>query len=273
MAWTAPATEPASDPALTRVFAGCLPGGRLSGPLLAFASVASTQGICRVLAAEGAPEGTVVLADHQTAGRGRRGRAWTAPPGTALLFSCVLRPPLDSSRWPELTLTAGCAVAEAVESTAGVAVRLKWPNDVLVDHRKVAGILAEGVLGEDPFVVLGIGVNVLQRGADWPPDLSSRAVSLAALGSAVGREALLAAILARVAARYDDLLTRGFGVVREAWRHRAVFGERMASPNGDAVSLDLAPSGGLVVRRDDGTTTTLVSSDEPSVAPSVGRKD
>jgi len=204
MPWTAPATEPASDPALTRVFAGCLPGGRLSGPLLAFASVASTQGICRVLAAEGAPEGTVVLADHQTAGRGRRGRAWTAPPGTALLFSCVLRPPLDSSRWPELTLTAGCAVAEAVESTAGVAVRLKWPNDVLVDHRKVAGILAEGVLGEDPFVVLGIGVNVLQRGADWPPDLSSRAVSLAAVGSAVGREALLAAILAGSLSRSRD---------------------------------------------------------------------
>lgn len=273
MPWTAPTIESAPDPDLTRVFEPCLPGGRLAGPLLGFTSVTSTQAIGRTLAVAGAPEGTVVVADYQTAGRGRRGRAWAAPPGTALLFSCVLRPPLAPSRWPELTLMAGCALAEAVESGTGLAVRLKWPNDVIVAQRKVAGILTEGVLGRDPFVVLGIGVNILQRPEDWPSDLASRAVSLTALGCAVRREELLARILARLAARYDDLLSRGFGPLREAWRERGVFGQWVQGSGGGGAALDLAPNGALVVRRDDGTTTTIVSSDEPIAGASTWRRD
>src|SRR5262249_11854727 len=136
----------APDGALTREFAGCLPGGRLAGPLLAFASVPSTQTVVRSLAVDGPPEGTVGVADHQAAGRGQRGRGWSAPPGAGLLFSCLLRPPLPSARWPELTLLAAGAVAEAVTATAGVSATVKWPNDVLVGQRKLAGILAEAVV-------------------------------------------------------------------------------------------------------------------------------
>src|SRR5262245_49647622 len=96
----------APDRALTDRFATCLPGGRLAGPVLAFTSVDSTQAIARQLAAAGTPEGTLVVADHQAAGRGQRGRSWVAPAGVALLFSLVLRPSVTPARWPELTVAA-----------------------------------------------------------------------------------------------------------------------------------------------------------------------
>ncbi|MFI5008382.1 MAG: biotin--[acetyl-CoA-carboxylase] ligase, partial [Solirubrobacterales bacterium] len=128
MPW--PGAEPTLDAELTRAFTPCLPGGRLAGPLRAYRSLASTQTLTRAWATAGAPEGAVVLADHQTAGRGQHGRAWTAPAGTALLFSVVLRPRLPVARWPEIPLAAGCAVAEGLETVAPVSARLKWPNDV-----------------------------------------------------------------------------------------------------------------------------------------------
>jgi BirA family biotin operon repressor/biotin-[acetyl-CoA-carboxylase] ligase len=200
------APDLAPDRALSAEFAGCLPGGRLAGPLLAFASVTSTQTVGRRLAAAGAPEGTVVLADHQAAGRGQRGRRWLAPPGAALLVSCVLRPPLPPSRWPELTLVAAHAVADGVARAAGIGTAVKWPNDVMVGARKLAGVLAEGVVGPAPFVVVGIGINVGQRAETWPPELADRAVSLAALERPVSRPALLAAVLAALAVRYHALI-------------------------------------------------------------------
>jgi BirA family biotin operon repressor/biotin-[acetyl-CoA-carboxylase] ligase len=263
MPWTAPGADLLRDPALTRAYEGCLPGGRFSGPLLAFDSVTSTQTVARRLAAAGAPEGTVVLADGQSTGRGRRGRRWIAPPGKALLVSCVLRPPLPPPRWPELTIAAGCAVAEGIETVTLARPRLKWPNDVLLAGRKVGGILAEGDLAASPSVVLGIGVNVNQAPDDWPPGLATVAASLASLGFAVRRETLLAAILARLAARYDDLIARGFEPIRTAWRGRALLGGRVRTPSGEGVAVDLASGGALVVRRDDGATVTIVADTEP----------
>jgi BirA family transcriptional regulator, biotin operon repressor / biotin---[acetyl-CoA-carboxylase] ligase len=196
----------AAAPALTAAFAGCLPGGRLAGPLSAHAVVDSTQTVCRALAADGAPEGTVVVADYQTAGRGQRGRSWTAPPGTSLLVSCLLRPPLPAARWPELTLLAASAVVDTVAAVAPVRPSLRRPNDVYVSDRKLAGVLAESVIGPVPFVVLGLGINVGQEPADWPPELAARAVSLAELGHPVARPRLLAELLRRLAARYDAFL-------------------------------------------------------------------
>jgi BirA family biotin operon repressor/biotin-[acetyl-CoA-carboxylase] ligase len=226
--------------------------------------VTSTQTVARELAASGSPEGLVVVADHQTAGRGRRGHVWTAPPGKALLVSCVLRPPLEPPRWPELTLTAGCAVAEAIEGASGLAARLKWPNDVLVQGRKVAGILAEGVVGPARFVVLGIGVNLSQTAADWPPALAGDAASLLELGRPVPRGALLTAVLSCLAARYEELLARGFAPILAAWRARALLGGWVSGPDGEGVAVDVAPTGALVVRRRDGTTATFLVDD---VAP------
>jgi BirA family transcriptional regulator, biotin operon repressor / biotin---[acetyl-CoA-carboxylase] ligase len=191
------------DRALTEAFAACLPGGRLAGPLLAFASVDSTQVVARRLAAAGTPEGTLVVADHQEAGRGQRGRSWLAPPGRALLFSCVLRPAVSPARWPSLTLAAARAVADGVDDVAAVRPRVKWPNDVLVGERKLAGVLAEAVVGPASFVVLGIGINIAQRDEEWPSELTGRAVSLGELGVAVTREAVLTAVLRRLRGAYD----------------------------------------------------------------------
>jgi BirA family biotin operon repressor/biotin-[acetyl-CoA-carboxylase] ligase len=209
MRWASPAPDLGPDPDLTAAFAGGLPGGRLAGPLLAFTAVESTQTVGRRLAALGAPEGTVIVADAQRAGRGQRGRTWTAPSGAGLLVSCLLRPPLPPSRWPTLTRVGAAAVVDAVGDLTGLPARLKWPNDVVVGERKLAGVLAESVVGPAPVVVLGLGINVGQRTADWPPELRGRAVSLAELGHPVSRPALLAALLARLETRYAAYLAGG----------------------------------------------------------------
>jgi BirA family transcriptional regulator, biotin operon repressor / biotin---[acetyl-CoA-carboxylase] ligase len=260
MPW--PAAEPPADAELTRAFAPCLPGGRLGGPLRAYRSLESTQTLARAWAAAGAPEGALVLADHQTAGRGQHGRPWTAPGGTALLFSLILRPSLPVARWPEIPLATGCAVAEGLEAVAAVTAELKWPNDVLVAGRKVAGILAEGVASTPPLVVLGIGVNVSQRDADWPPDLRGSARSLAGLGAPVARETLLAALLIYLARWYGVLLDEGFEPVRAAWRRRGLLGIRVPLPDGEGTTVDLGPGGELEVRRDDGRLVRLVAPPE-----------
>jgi BirA family biotin operon repressor/biotin-[acetyl-CoA-carboxylase] ligase len=200
------ASDPVPDAALTAAFAGCLPAGRLAGPLHVFRAVDSTQTVCRRLGDGGAAEGTVVVADVQQAGRGQRGRTWTAPPGTGLLVSCLLRPPLPPARWPELTLLAAGAVVEAVAALTALRPSVRAPNDVYVDGRKLAGVLAESVVGSAPLVVLGIGLNVSQRLDDWPAELRGRAVSLAELGASVSGPALLTELLRRLASRYEVFL-------------------------------------------------------------------
>jgi BirA family biotin operon repressor/biotin-[acetyl-CoA-carboxylase] ligase len=140
----------------------------LGSPRLHFRVLDSTNARARELAERGAPEGTLVTAAEQTAGRGRQGRTWTAPSGRALLCSLVLR---DPSRL--LPLAAGLAVAEVV----GNGSMVKWPNDVLLDGRKVAGILLEGRPG-DGWAVLGIGINVAMRESDFPAELRDRAGGL-----------------------------------------------------------------------------------------------
>jgi BirA family biotin operon repressor/biotin-[acetyl-CoA-carboxylase] ligase len=254
-----PPAETFPDVDLTRAFTSCLPGGRLAGPLRAYRSLTSTQTLARAWSAAGAPEGAVVLADHQTEGRGRHGRRWAAPGGSALLFSVVLRPALPAARWPEIPLAAGCAVAEGLEAVAPVAAKLKWPNDVLVDGWKLAGILAEGVAGDAPVVILGVGVNVSQVDSDWPVDLVGRARSLAGLALSVRREPLLAAILLRLAAWYSVLHGEGFDPVRDAWRRRGLLGLRVPLADGEGTSVDLGPGGELVVQRADGRHARLVA--------------
>ena len=171
--------------------------GRFGRPYTFVDRCASTQ---RLL--DGAPEGAIAVTDEQTEGRGRLGRAWQAPAGTSLLFSILLEPPVGAERLPELSLVAGAAVAEAVETEAGLATEVKHPNDVLVSGRKVAGILAEAADGR---VVLGVGVNLSQT-ADQLPD-ATPATSLALEGAAVDRDALLVTVLERLEARYDAWVT------------------------------------------------------------------
>jgi BirA family biotin operon repressor/biotin-[acetyl-CoA-carboxylase] ligase len=172
--------------------------GRLGRPYRFVAECASTQRLLDPDEAEGATAAT----DLQTQGRGRLGRAWDAPPGRALLFSVLLHPRPPMALWPELSLIAGDAVAAALREHAGVVAALSHPNDVLIEGRKVAGILPEAALGR---VVLGIGVNVNQKDEELPAETPKPATALRIeTGREWPRAPLLAAILLELERRYDD---------------------------------------------------------------------
>jgi BirA family biotin operon repressor/biotin-[acetyl-CoA-carboxylase] ligase len=226
------------------------------------AETGSTNQDLLALAAQGAPEGVVLVTDHQTAGRGRLGRQWQAPPGASLLVSVLLRPALAIADGHLLTAAVGVAAAEACEQVAGVTPALKWPNDLVLDDRKLGGILAESTVGGDRFdaVVVGLGLNVSWP-AELPPDLASSAVSLGhAVGHDVDREELLGAFLTRLdrwyppgtdlAARYRELLGT---IGREV---------RVTLPDGDLEgrAVDVTPHGHLVVESD-GTRRTVTAGD------------
>jgi BirA family transcriptional regulator, biotin operon repressor / biotin---[acetyl-CoA-carboxylase] ligase len=171
--------------------------GRLGRPYRFVEVCASTQ---RLLAGD-EHEGATVATDHQTHGRGRLGRTWEAPAGRGLLFSVLLTPKPPMAIWPELSLVAGDAVAEALRAEAGVTAALSHPNDVLVEGRKVAGILPEASTRR---VVLGIGVNVDQRAEELPAETPKPATSLyVETGREWPRAPLLAAILLELERRYD----------------------------------------------------------------------
>jgi BirA family biotin operon repressor/biotin-[acetyl-CoA-carboxylase] ligase len=166
----------------------------------------STQ---RLLTADEA-EGTVAVAEEQTAGRGRLGRSWQAPAGTSVLVSVLLLPDVEPARLPELSLVAGNAVAEAIVEVTGIEPTIKFPNDVLIGGRKVAGILAESSEGR---VVLGIGVNANQTREQLPDDAQTEPTSLRVeLGEPVNRVQLLAAILLQLEHAYDDWVATGTSV-------------------------------------------------------------
>jgi BirA family transcriptional regulator, biotin operon repressor / biotin---[acetyl-CoA-carboxylase] ligase len=174
--------------------------GRLGRPYRFVERTASTQRLLR----DDDPEGAVAVADVQTEGRGRLGRRWLAPAGTSLLVSILLRPRVDPARLPELSLVAGRACAEAIAEVTGLRPEVKFPNDVLLGGRKVAGILADASEGR---VVLGVGVNVAQEPGDLPAGARTPATSLAIeAGRAVDRAELLVALLAHLERSYDEWL-------------------------------------------------------------------
>ena len=187
---------------------------RLVSSVIFLPSVGSTNDVAATIATEGA----VVIADGQTAGRGRRGHSWFSPAGSGVYLSIVLRPArarIDPDRATQLlTLAAGVAVSEGIGAATGLSTELKWPNDVFAGRRKLAGILAEAAAGA---VVLGYGINV--TAASYPTELGDRATSLESeLGRAIDRHAVLAETLAALARRYDDLLNGRFDAILDAWR-------------------------------------------------------
>jgi BirA family biotin operon repressor/biotin-[acetyl-CoA-carboxylase] ligase len=224
--------------------------------------VESTQTVAFALAADGAPDGTVVMADSQAAGRGRRGRAWRDEPGASLLVSIVLRPRLEPARLPGLSLAAGVAVAEALTRTAGITPRLKWPNDVLVGGRKLAGILLETRLtGARPTAVLGVGVNLSQR--VFPADLGPRATSVwLASGRLVDRDALLSALLDALGDWRRRLERQGFAPIRTRWRALAdTLGRTVTVDGVSGVAVDVDADGALVVADAEGRRRRVLAGD------------
>jgi BirA family transcriptional regulator, biotin operon repressor / biotin---[acetyl-CoA-carboxylase] ligase len=212
----------------------------LGTPRVHYRLVDSTNERARALAQRGAPHGTLVTAREQSSGRGRQGRTWTAPPGRALLCSLVLRDP------PRLLpLTVGVAVAEVVGDSA----RVKWPNDVLVDGRKVAGILVEG-RPQEAWAVAGIGLNVAVRESDFPPELRERAGTLGLAPEDVEP------MLARLLAALERWIAEDPDTVLDALRARdALLGRpvRWAGGSGDAAGVD--GDGRLVVATAAGRVT------------------
>jgi len=219
------------------------PAGKLGLPRVHHRITTSTNDRARELAAAGAGHGTLVTAEEQTAGRGRQGRTWSAPPGRSLVMSLVLREP---SRL--LTLAAGVAVAEVV----GPDAKIRWPNDVVLgDGRKVAGILAEG-RPQEGWAVLGIGVNVAVRAEDLPVELGDRA------GSMDRRVAEIPRILDDLLAELERWLTAPAELVLGAWRARdALLGRTVSWAGGTGTAAGVERDGRLVVVLDDGAQVEL----------------
>jgi BirA family biotin operon repressor/biotin-[acetyl-CoA-carboxylase] ligase len=220
-----------------------------------YQEIGSTSDRAKELAEEGAAHGEVVIAERQTAGRGRRGRTWASPPGKNLHLSVVLRPGLPPRRAPEITLVASVALCQAIRE-AGVEAGIKWPNDILARGRKLAGILTE-LAGEPEavhWVVLGLGVNLNSRAEDFPEELRDQATSLCIeRGQPVPRALFATALLARLEEWLDRHAEEGFAPVREAWRERsATLGREVRVESGGqeltGVAEDIDETGALLVR-------------------------
>jgi BirA family biotin operon repressor/biotin-[acetyl-CoA-carboxylase] ligase len=213
----------------------------LGEPRIDVESCESTQALLDV----SMPEGALAVADYQSAGRGRLGRTWEAPPGTALLCSVLLKPPPERNP-SELSLVAGVAVADALERMVGLALQIKWPNDVMLRRTKVAGCLAEL---EDRAVVLGIGVNVNQTRAQLPEQAGSL---LTLTGREYDREQLLSELLQDLGSRYDDWRGGGLDAVYEGLGPRDFLRGRRVSVNGiRGTAVMIARDGRLEIATDD----------------------
>jgi BirA family biotin operon repressor/biotin-[acetyl-CoA-carboxylase] ligase len=214
-------------------------------------------------ARRGAPEGLVAVADHQSAGRGRRGRTWSAPPGSSLLVSVLLRPRIDAERVHVLTMAAAVALRAAVQDVAGVPAGIKWPNDLVVDDRKLAGLLAETELtadGEVGAVVVGAGCNV--QWTDFPPEIAEDATACnLEAGHDVDRAEVLTAFLDRMSECVDDL-----AAVPGSYRGAlATLGRRVRVDLGNRViegaATDLDDVGRLIVTTAEGTNEVVAVGD------------
>ncbi|HVX31840.1 MAG TPA: biotin--[acetyl-CoA-carboxylase] ligase [Solirubrobacterales bacterium] len=227
-----------------------------------FRRVRSTNTVARELAAAGAPHGTVVTATEQTAGRGRQGRTWTAPPGAALLYSAVLRP--IEPRHTVLPLAVALAVCETAEALRpGIECKVKWPNDVHLEGRKLAGILIEA-RPQDGWAVLGVGLNLTI--AEFPAELRDRAISLFGSAPAVPygrhetiRNSWAAGVLSE---RLDVWLGAEADAVLAAWRERdALRGREVTWERGSGVADGVDERGYLLVRLADGDRVALGAGD------------
>ena len=234
----------------------------------------STNDDLKVFARDSAEEGLVLSTDEQTEGRGRRGRTWNAPAGSSVLLSTLLRPTwLRAQEGAVLTMLAAVACAEAVEEATRLPVALKWPNDLMVDGRKIGGILLETELAQSTlaWAIIGIGINV-----DWDPStdttIGATATSLsAALGHPVGRAEILFPLLRRLDARYTELKAGAHAELFQEWRTRLdTLGQHVdVEENGHVikgVAEDVTPEGALVLCTADGATR-LVTAGNVSIRP------
>ena len=244
-------------------------GQRLGGKIHYFSVIDSTNVYARRLAEQGAPEGVVVVADTQTQGRGRLGRRWISPPHSNLYLSVILRPQLPPVHAPQVTLMAAVALAETIESFVSISPAIKWPNDILVHGKKLAGILTELSCGPDcvDFVILGIGVNVNFPPSEMPSDIRERATSIFGVTQKkVSREAFLRRLIHDLDRCYGELEELGFGALAPRWEaHFGFRGRRVRVELLDQVVVGRAKGidrdGALILEGDDGSVQRVLAGD------------
>lgn len=235
----------------------------------------STNRQACLLGESGAPAGTVVIADRQSAGRGRLGRQWVSPPGVNLYLSVLLRPPLPPHAAPQLTFLSALAVARAIETVAGLQPSLKWPNDVLVDGRKVAGLLNEMSAESDRvrFVVLGIGVNLNMTADQFPEELRMPATSLRiAGGRPVSRAAFARELLQQLDRLYAEFLRHGPAPILAAWEaYCTLFGQPVSVDGPDGALCGTVAGidrdGALLLTLADGSSERILAGDVRPLHP------
>lgn len=243
--------------------------GRTFGSIVFHGELDSTNTEAWRLAERGAPEGTLVIADRQTRGRGRMDRVWYSPPGGNFYGSFILRPPITPDRAPQITLTAGVAVAEVLSRYCPDGVEIKWPNDVLIKGKKACGILTEmkAVPAGVVFVILGVGINVNMEASDFTAEIRDRATSLMLeTSAAVDRVALTVGLVESLEKWYRVFLRDGFQAVRGQWiarsrlagkRIRVSFKERTQT----GLALGIDDEGAVVMREDTGLIRRITAGD------------
>lgn len=228
--------------------------GRFGSPYLYEPECESTQ---QLLLGSGLPEGAVAATDHQTGGRGRLGRTWKEPAGSSVLVSVLLQPPGDR-RLPELSLVAALAVSETVEAALVLATQVKWPNDVMLNRRKIAGILSEL---SDGTVVVGIGINVNQTRDELPLDASTEPASLrTATGTTYDRAVLLGSLLSRFERMYDVWKVEGLdGIYGGLGARDFLRGRRITADGEPGTAVQILRDGRLEIATDAGEVKALDS--------------
>ena len=234
-----------------------------------FQETSSTNDVVEKLARDGVSEGAVVFAESQTKGRGRLGRKWLSPPRKGLWFSVLLRPDLRPQAATQLTVAASTSLARAIHEQTGLAAQIKWPNDILIHGKKVAGILTElsGELDHIKHVILGIGVDVNLNAHDFPPELRKSATSLKMeTGHSVIRAEMASAILRELDADYARIGLRQFSRISEEWQRLcSTLGHHVSIRVGERVIQGLAESlneeGALLLRTEHGHLDRIIGGD------------
>ena len=242
---------------------------RLGANFHYFEEIDSTNTHARALAEQGAAEGEIVIADSQTKGRGRLNRHWESPLFSNLYLSIILRPTLAPKHAAQITLTAAVALVETLHCFLPCPPVIKWPNDILCDGKKLAGVLTEAACAGErvEYVILGVGLNVNFRVHTMPAELSERAISMADLiGENVSRETVLARLIQDLDRCYGELEAFGFEALRTRWEtHFGLRGRRIRVDLGDQVVIGRARGidreGALIVDDEQGRSRTIVAGD------------
>lgn len=234
-----------------------------------YQEVGSTNDVVRELANQGAPEGTVVAAELQTKGRGRLGRPWVSPAGQGIWFSFLLRPPLLPQEVNKTTLVVAVAIARALRATTGLDVLIKWPNDLLINGKKLVGILTQlsAEVEKINYVVVGVGINANIDVAAFTPEIRKIATSLAAeLGRPVDRVAILQRCLVEMEEAYNTFIHNGFPSLLEEWKELSYTLGRWVKVNQqtnevEGLAIDVDPDGRLVLRLEDDSLHRVIAGD------------